>query len=58
MFELVVFCLGLLVTVVLAGLKLAAYVSMGWLGVCIPLIVAIAVILIKNGLDVGDLLPD
>lgn len=58
MFELVVFCLGLLVTVVLAGLKLAAYVSMGWLGVCIPLIVGIAIILIKNGLDVGDLLPD
>lgn len=58
MFDLVVFCLGLVVTLVLAGLKLAAYVSLGWLGVCIPLIAGVVIVLLKHGLDVTDFIPD
>lgn len=58
MFDLVVLSLGLLVTAILACLKLAAYVTFGWLGVFVPLIVAIAILLIKYGVDVGDFLPD
>ncbi len=58
MFDLVVFCIGLLATAILAALKLAAYVTFGWLGVFVPLIVAIAILLIKHGVDVGDFLPD
>lgn len=58
MFDLVVFCLGLVVTLVLAVLKLAAYVSLGWLGVCIPLIAGVVIVLLKHGLDVTDFIPD
>lgn len=58
MFDLVVLCLGLVVTLVLAGLKLAAYVSLGWLGVFVPIIVGIVIVLLKHGLDVTDFLPD
>jgi hypothetical protein len=57
-FDLVVLCLGLVVTLVLAGLKLAAYVSLGWLGVFVPIIVGIVIVLLKHGLDVTDFLPD
>lgn len=58
MFDLVIFIIGAVVTAILGALKLADYLTLGWLGVFIPLIVAVAIVLIKHGVDIGDFLPD
>lgn len=58
MFDIVVLCLGLLITAVLAGLKIAEQLSIGWLGVLIPLGVALAIVLVRHGADITDFIPD
>ena len=58
MFDLWVLGIGAVVSIVLAVLKLCAVVTFGWLGVSIPLLIAIILVVIRHGLDVTDLLPD
>jgi len=56
-FELWTTGIGSAISLVLAVLKLCAVVTFGWLGVALPVLVAIAIVLVKNGFDVSDLLP-
>ena len=58
MFDFWVFAIGAIASIVLAVLKLTAVITFGWLGVCIPIIIGILVVLLRHGLDLGDLLPD
>ena len=58
MFELWTLGLGALISGVMAILKLAAVIALGWWWVSAAILIALAVVLIKHGLDVTDFLPD
>lgn len=58
MFDLCVIGVGAVVSIALMALKLTAVITLGWLGVSIPILIAIGIVLLKHGADFTDLLPD
>ena len=58
MFDLVLFAIGLIATIVLAFLEAAESIAIGWLWVLAPAIASIVIILIKHGFDITDILSD
>ena len=58
MFELWTLGIGAAISIVMAILKLAAVITLGWWWVSAAILIALAIVLIKHGLDVTDFLPD
>jgi hypothetical protein len=58
MFELWTIGIGALISGVMAILKLAAVITLSWWWVSAAILIAVAIVLIKHGLDFTDFLPD
>lgn len=58
MFDIWILGIGAVISIVLVVLKLTAVITLGWLGVSIPIIIAIVIVLLKHGADFTDFLPD
>lgn len=58
MFEVWTIGIGALISGVMAILKLAAVITLSWWWVSAAILIAVAIVLIKHGLDFTDFLPD